>query len=346
MKFLLEQKRIVEYESADLRCSGSSAHGIACYVETTDDRSKDQSTTYGQSRQLRCIIHSSNNHSTSDCRVYDKLPEQMVQFIKDKRACYSCLKIGHRSSNCKLHKKCPEDGCNMFYYPSLHSAYIQGINFHTTTSAMSNKDYHSCTRLLQLMKIKSGTKNFKSLNVLWDRGATLNLITFEKARELELRGKEIKISVVKVGGQKEEIYSFVYLLLNEKAEVVMLQVYGIHRISRNVQQINLTEVIGLFQGLNTKKVKRSSQAAIGMLQSSEERLLRNKAHADMYKDQIQDMVDRGVHRKLSESEIKEYDGPIHYISHHEVLKSDSTSTPCRIVFNSSAKFHGHSLNDY
>ena len=86
------------------------------------------------------------------------------------------------------------------------------------------------------------------------------------------------------------------------------------------------------------------QAAMGMLRSTEKRLSRNKAHADMCKDQIRDIIDRGVARKLSESKIRKYDGPIHYISHHEVLKPDSTSTPCRIVFNSSAKFHGHSLN--
>ena len=77
-------------------------------------------------------------------------------------------------------------------------------------------------------------------------------------------------------------------------------------------------------------------AAMGVLQSTEKRFLRNKAHTDMYKDQIQDMIDGGVASKLSESEIREYDGPLHHISHHEVLEPDSTPTHCRIVFNSSA----------
>ena len=72
LTFLQEQKRIIEYESTDLHCSGSSAHGIAHYVETTDDRSEDQSTTYGQSRQTRCIIHTSNSHPTSDYRVLER----------------------------------------------------------------------------------------------------------------------------------------------------------------------------------------------------------------------------------------------------------------------------------
>ena len=58
------------------------------------------------------------------------------------------------------------------------------------------------------------------------------------------------------------------------------------------------------------------------------------------------MVKRGVACKLSDEEIQSYDGPIHYIAHHAVLKPDSKSTPCRIVFNSSANYHRHVLNEY
>ena len=58
------------------------------------------------------------------------------------------------------------------------------------------------------------------------------------------------------------------------------------------------------------------------------------------------MAKRGVARKLSDEEIQSYDGPIHYIAHHDVLKPDSKSTPCRIVSNSSTNYHGHILNEY
>ena len=78
----------------------------------------------------------------------------------------------------------------------------------------------------------------------------------------------------------------------------------------------------------------------------EKRLLSNSEHADLYRRQKDDMVKRGVAHKLSDEEIQSYDGPIHYIAHHAVLKSDSKSTPCRIVFNSSVNYHGHVLNEY
>lgn len=64
-----------------------------------------------------------------------------------------------------------------------------------------------------------------------------------------------------------------------------------------------------------------------------------------YSEQIKDMVDRGVARKLTAEEIKEWQGPVFYISHLAVSNPKSNSTPVRIVFNSSQKSEGVSLND-
>ena len=61
---------------------------------------------------------------------------------------------------------------------------------------------------------------------------------------------------------------------------------------------------------------------------------------------MKDMLNRGVCRLLSDQEMKAYNGPKYYIAHHEIIKPESKSTPCRIVFNSSSSFKGHILNDY
>ncbi|XP_068247848.1 uncharacterized protein [Palaemon carinicauda] len=87
--------------------------------------------------------------------------------------------------------------------------------------------------------------------------------------------------------------------------------------------------------------------AIARMRSTEKRLTKiGYKYTQLYNDQIKDMLSRGVARKLSWKEMSEYDGPIHYIHHHEVLKESSTSTPVGIVFNSSADYKGHRLNVY
>ena len=83
-----------------------------------------------------------------------------------------------------------------------------------------------------------------------------------------------------------------------------------------------------------------------MLRSTERCLLWNLDHARMYNEQIEDMSDRAIARKLSVSNLVTYDCPVVYLIHHKIFKPDSTTTPCRIVFNSSASFKGDVLNNY
>ena len=51
-----------------------------------------------------------------------------------------------------------------------------------------------------------------SLNVLGDGGATISLTTFSKARDTRLVGETVKISVIKVGEEKQEMSSYLYKL--------------------------------------------------------------------------------------------------------------------------------------
>ena len=95
-----------------------------------------------------------------------------------------------------------------------------------------------------------------------------------------------------------------------------------------------------------KALPDNKEAALATLKATEKRLRQNPAHAAVYRKQIKNMIDRGVARRLTKKEIEDYNGPVFYISHHEVLKPESKTTPCRIVFNSSANFHGHVLNEY
>ena len=86
--------------------------------------------------------------------------------------------------------------------------------------------------------------------------------------------------------------------------------------------------------------------AVKRLESTERRLARNQEQAAAYDQQMVEMEEMGFARKLSKEDMKNYKGPVHYISHHAVIRPEKKSTPVRIMFNSSSVYHGHKLNDY
>ena len=85
--------------------------------------------------------------------------------------------------------------------------------------------------------------------------------------------------------------------------------------------------------------------AVAIAERTEDRLIKSSELAK-YNDQFIDFINRGLVVELSKEEEKAYAGPSHYISHHEVYKPGSTSTPMRLVTNSSLKFDGVSPNDF
>ncbi|KAK3736377.1 hypothetical protein QZH41_006148 [Actinostola sp. cb2023] len=82
------------------------------------------------------------------------------------------------------------------------------------------------------------------------------------------------------------------------------------------------------------------------LESTERRLKKNPGQGEAYNKQMEEMELMNFSRKLSKEEQEAYQGPVHYIPHHAVLRPDKKSTPVRIVFNSSSVYQGHALNDY
>ena len=86
--------------------------------------------------------------------------------------------------------------------------------------------------------------------------------------------------------------------------------------------------------------------AMKRLESTERRLKKSPEQTEAYCKQMAEMESMKFARKLSKEEQDAYQGPVHYIPHHAVLRPDKKSTPVRIVFNSSSAFQGHTLNDY
>ena len=183
LEFLLEQKRIIQYDSVDLRETGSTG-AAAHHIDVLDINGTSDNKL--KIKQQKCVIHGTTSHFIGDCKSFLALnPDEKIKVVKENKLFYSCLRTGHRSSQCRLRNQCPE-GCERYHHETLHQAYVEGVSFHTEgqVQKLSDEDCGAC--LLQLMEIKSGTPHGIPLIVSWDGGAIISLITFQRATMLNL----------------------------------------------------------------------------------------------------------------------------------------------------------------
>ena len=106
------------------------------------------------------------------------------------------------------------------------------------------------------MKLQS--ESYGSVNVLWDGGATVSLITFRKAKELRLEGRICKLSITSVGGKTQNIDSYAYKLRlrDTKGHMKPFTVYGIKQISSDIRPIEIAGVVQLFPHIKEEEIAR------------------------------------------------------------------------------------------
>ena len=110
-------------------------------------------------------------------------------------------------------------------------------------------------------------KEYKCTLGHWD---TISLITFKAANEFGLaKGAKRSLTVVKVGGNTEEISSYAYVLplTNKKNKILFLHVYGVETISSNINKIDISGVRYWFRDSHSKEilnVSRNVDELVGM----------------------------------------------------------------------------------
>jgi hypothetical protein len=116
-------------------------------------------------------------------------------------------------------------------------------------------DMTNSTCLLQIQRIKTSKG---STNVLWDSAASICLLPYSKAKEEKLHGKQVQLSITKVGGIDEKLTSHLYRvpLVNQYGKTVFIKAYGIGRITSDIQAVNLDGVVHLFKGISAEEVAR------------------------------------------------------------------------------------------
>lgn len=150
----------------------------------------------------RCILHGNTKHGTSECRLYlAKTFEERMSVLKEKGASWSCLKFGDHIRDCRRKRIWGENGYTRTHHKPIHSEAAL-INVSATASACSSSLRGTCLLQVQRIRTKKGW-----VNVMWDSGASPSFITNSKAKEENLRGNKVELSIVKVGGKVEKIVS-------------------------------------------------------------------------------------------------------------------------------------------
>ena len=100
-----------------------------------------------------------------------------------------------------------------------------------------------------------------------DSGSTLSFITLNKARKLKLKGKPIRVHIMKVGGIEENLETFEYslYLCDREQELIKITVIGIERISDDIDDVNVDEVIKKFKGVDKDAIRRPREGKIDCL---------------------------------------------------------------------------------
>ena len=260
LRFLLEQKQAIEYENAELRSNSNlSVKGSLHYLEKRDDKvaiPEGQGTS--RYKRNKCLYHEGANHWT-ECRLYLSKPvQERRDTLKEKGACWSCLKRGHRIQDCRVKKPCGVNDCNRFHHKTLHEEEQDkksptNIVSANGTASVCNSETETC--LLQIQKIP--TRNGFA-NVLWDTGASLCFITNAKARAENLKGIKTQLSIIKVGGESETVDTFKYKLplIDKQGKTIVFDVYGIDKITSPIPSVDLKGISRLFKDVHEDELIR------------------------------------------------------------------------------------------
>lgn len=152
LKFLLNQKQAIEYENAELQ-NDSQVKG---YVHLSEKNDSKVTTSYWKPNKSLC--HEGANHLTPECRVYlSKSIEKRKGILKEKGACWLCLKRGHRIQECRNKNVCGVNCCTRRHHATLHEEKHE-INVPASANTC-NRSIDTCLIQVQRIQRKRGFAN-------------------------------------------------------------------------------------------------------------------------------------------------------------------------------------------
>ncbi|XP_033102678.1 uncharacterized protein LOC117105611 [Anneissia japonica] len=190
-----------------------------------------------------CLIHEDGKHTTQDSRMFKSMTVyDRIELMKQKRACFRCLKIGHQVKFCKL-GRCGKEGCTRKHHPLIHYAPRNGEvviatqQSNPTTIPNSSGSGRMANAAQQnssithspciLMAKELQTCRGEGITAMFDSACTSSAILSEVAERLKLKRKPLTISITKFSGETECIDTYSYILpLKTREADIKIEVFG------------------------------------------------------------------------------------------------------------------------
>ena len=205
----------------------------------------------------KCWLCKTSSHWPDQCPKFISLSiDDRIATTKANHLCFSCLKRagrGHTVDNCKHKQQCTkqENGtqcpqqCPQQHHQLLHKS--NSVKIGVATTASPNE------AILPVLSADIGSANglFKCGNILIDLRAQISLIQQDTAETLGLKGKDVSITITKVGGEDETMKTKEYnvqLTCIDSNKRFTIKVIGIHSISDKIPAVktsHLPEVLGV-----------------------------------------------------------------------------------------------------
>ena len=102
------------------------------------------------------------------------------------------------------------------------------------------------------MSVPIKSRKMGKLNVFWDSGATVSLISKNKAIKHGLRGTPVTLRLITIGGieRKEDSFRYTVPLIDLDGRVRNIVAYGIERITNDICDVYLENMQEIFCGVN------------------------------------------------------------------------------------------------
>lgn len=205
-----------------------------------------------------CVLCKKESHSLSKCEKFKKQSvDERWETIRKIGGCFSCLKVGHRTTNCTVKRFCNTNNCKSYHNRFLHKENLrnQTINLEyveepieeeedenriasislTSRNAMTLKSHEnkvggSCTLdgrvFYKILPVKIyGIKSCVDALAFIDEGANITLIDYELTKSLG-KLKENKRKT------KMTIKWFGETTITENSDIVSLEISGINEDKR------------------------------------------------------------------------------------------------------------------